>query len=276
MNWKNLMAPALRWFWQRQLAYRSLAKLVRFTMFIARHFLFVVLLFTNPTHASELVMAISNGSGMPMTDISGEELQGGILKEFGDALGAQLHLKTRYLILPRTRVEGALLRGHADLLCDLRPEWLDNQTFLWSDAIISNRMIVAMRRETPVPASLDAVSGLRVGTIRGYRYPEVESIQPKVERDNAANDSQNLEKLLLGRFDFILTNRIYFDYQRKVHPERARLAPYNLKITDFDTYCAVPSQGKVGIKDLNQAISALKARGAIQSILARYRPHDPS
>jgi len=124
-----------------------------------------------------------------MTDIRGEELMGGILKEFGDALSAQLNLQPRYMILPRTRVEGALLRGHADLLCDLRPEWLDNRTFLWSDAIISNRMIVGMRSETPLPPSLNAIAGLRVGTIQGYRYPEVEYLQPKIVRDNAANDT---------------------------------------------------------------------------------------
>lgn len=211
---------------------------------------------------------------MPMTDIRNDELRGGILKEFGDALSAQLHLNPKYVIFPRTRVEGALLRGHADVLCDLRPEWLDNQTFLWSEAIISNRMIVAMRRETPLPASLSAVAGRRVGTIRGYRYPEIERLEPKVERDDAANDSQNLEKLLHRRFDFIFTNRIYFDYQRKVHPERNRLAPYSLTITDFDTYCAVPANGKVAIKDLNRAIAALKVRGTLHSILARYRPSE--
>lgn len=247
-----------------------------FTMSLTRFLLFVVLLTSKTVFASGLVMAISNGSGMPMTDIRGEELMGGILKEFGDALGAQLNLQPRYMILPRTRVEGALLRGHADLLCDLRPEWLDNQTFLWSEAIISNRMIVAMRRETPVPSSLNAIAGLRVGTVRGYRYPEVDHLQPKIVPDNAANDSQNLEKLLLGRFDFIFTNRIYFDYQRKVHPERTRLASHNLKITDFDTYCAVHAQGEVGIEELNQAIAALKSRGIIQAILARYRPQERS
>lgn len=234
--------------------------------------LFALLSTAKFANAAELVMAISNGSGMPMTDIRGEELRGGILKEFGDALGGLLHRQPKYVILPRTRVEGALLRGHADLLCDLRPEWLDNQTFQWSDAIISNRMIVAMRRETPLPESLSAIAGLRVGTVRGYRYPEVEHLRPRIERDNAANDSQNLDKLLLRRFDFIFTNRIYFDYQRKVHAERARLAPYSLKITDFDTYCAVRADGRLRIDDLNQAIATLKARGTIQAILARYRP----
>lgn len=239
-----------------------------------RHLLLALLFLSKAVCASELVMAISNGSAMPMTDIRGEELKGGILKEFGDALSARLHRQPRYVVLPRTRVEGALLRGHADLLCDLRPEWLDNQSFLWSDAIISNRMIVAMRRETPVPASWNALAGTRVGTILGYRYPEVDALQPHIVRDNAANDSQNLDKLLQRRFDYIFTNRIYFDYQRKVHPERARLASHNLKITDFDTYCAVAQQGRVGIKEVNQAIAALKARGIIQSILARYRPLD--
>lgn len=43
--------------------------------------LFALLSTAKFANAAELVMAISNGSGMPMTDIRGEELRGGILKE---------------------------------------------------------------------------------------------------------------------------------------------------------------------------------------------------
>jgi len=257
-----------------ELKFLTLFRRGQFAAFVVSFSLLTVFLLCMPAVASELILAVSSGSGMPMTDIRGDELQAGILKEFGDALSMQLQREPRYLILPRTRVEGALLRGKADLVCDLRPEWLDNQSFLWSEAIISNRMMVAMRRETPVPGSLADIAGMRVGTIRGYRYPEIERLRPAIVRDDAANDTLNLEKLLRGRFDFIVTNRIYFDYQRKMHPDRKRLAAHYLKITDFDTYCAIHPEGRITLQQLNQAIAALRARGTIQSILARYRPTD--
>ena len=111
-----------------------------------------------------------------------------------------------------------------------------------------------------------------MGTIRGYVYPQFDKLQPPIQRDDAANDAQNLEKLLHGRFDYIVTNRIYYDYQRKIHPERARLAPGALAIGDFDTYCALRPQAGISLESLNRAILSLKARGVLRSILEKYRP----
>ncbi len=225
-----------------------------------------------PLRAAELVFAVQAGSDVPMTVFDGLTLTGGILKEVGDAIAGELGQPPRYIILPRMRVEAALLQGQADLLCDLRPEWLDSKQLLWSDAIISNRMIVASRRDTSMPATLDGLAGRRIGTVRGYRYPELDRLHPAILRDDAQNDAQSLEKLLRRRFDYVLTNRIYFDYQRKVHPDRKLLAPQSLSVTLFDTYCAARPDGNISLVALNRAIANLKARGALAAIMDRYRP----
>ncbi|UUZ54956.1 hypothetical protein LP419_03085 [Massilia sp. H-1] len=96
------------------------------------------------------------------------------MKEVGDALARELQLDPAYLVLPRKRVEAALLSGQADLLCDLRPEWLDGKQWHWTESVFSNNMIIVSRSETPSLARLSQLSGERVGTVLGYRYPEVE------------------------------------------------------------------------------------------------------
>ncbi|CAN7431306.1 transporter substrate-binding domain-containing protein [Pseudoduganella sp. LjRoot289] len=210
---------------------------------------------------------------MPMTEFRNGVLTGGLLKEFGDALARELNVTPRYLSFPRKRVEAALIGGQADLVCDLRPEWLDRKDWHWTASIFANNMIVASRDDTyPLP-HIAALADRRVGTILGYRYQEVEyALGKQFLRDEALTDEINLNKLLTRRFEYLLTNSLYFDYQRKVHPERKHLNPRSYKITSFDTYCALPPHGKLSLAEVDRAIQAIKGRGDIQAILSRFRP----
>lgn len=226
-----------------------------------------------PARAADLVFGVSTGSAMPMTQFTEGKLTGGLLKDFGDALARELHMTPRYLNLPRKRVEETLATGKADLLCDLRPEWLDGKHWLWSDMVFSNKLIVASRVDTlPLP-QLAALADQRVGTILGYRYPEIETVLGNhFLRDEAGSDDVNLTKLLRGRFQYLLANSLYYDFQRKVHPERARLNGTSYELLGFDTYCAMPPDGKVRLEQVNRAIAALRKRGEMQTIMDRYRP----
>lgn len=233
----------------------------------------ILLTLTLPAHAEDIVFAVSTGSAMPMTQFRNEELTGGLLKDFGDALAQELGMAPRYLNLPRKRVETALQAGQADLLCDLRPEWLDSTGWLWTGTVFSNTMIVASRIDTPPIARLSDMHGQRVGTVLGYRYPEVERrMGARFQRDDAGSDDLNTGKLLNGRFSYMMSNALYYDYQRKVHPGGARLNPAVFPIRPFDTYCALPPRGRLDLDTVNRAIAALRKRGAMQQILDRYRP----
>jgi ABC-type amino acid transport substrate-binding protein len=232
------------------------------------------LLLAAPSRAGELVYVVSTGSAMPMTDFRDGVLAGGLLKEFGDALARELGMTPRYLTVPRKRVEVPLAAGQADILCDLRPEWLDGKDWLWSAAIFTNNEIVASRSDTAAIRGLGELRKQRMGTILGYRYTHLE--QPLGEdfiRDDAASDDLNLAKLLRYRFAYMLTNSLYFDYQRKIHPERALLNPVAYKVSAFDTYCALPPNGKVTLPTVDKAIQSLKKRGAIQAMMAHFRPN---
>jgi polar amino acid transport system substrate-binding protein len=236
-------------------------------------FFFVLMAVAQPARAERITFAVSTGSAMPMTEFHHETLTGGLLKDVGDALARELQMEPAYLVLPRKRVEAALHGAQADLLCDLRPEWLDGKQWNWTESVFSNHMIIASRAETPPLARLSQLSGERVGTVLGYRYPEMESrLGASFERDDAATDELNTSKLLNGRFSYMMSNSLFYDYQRKVHPKGGQLNRAVFTIRQFDTYCALPPQGKLDIDKVNRALASLRKRGDMQAIYDRYRP----
>ncbi|MFA9216560.1 MAG: substrate-binding periplasmic protein [Sphingomonadaceae bacterium] len=237
----------------------------------------LTLLLGAPAGAQQLVFAVSTGGAMPMSAFRDGTLSGGLLKAFGDALAQELHMSPRYLLVPRKRVEEPLLAGQADLLCDLRPEWVSRRDWLWSETVFSNTQIIASRADTPAVERLAQLDRQRIGTILGYYYPQLEQAlgEPLAQhflRDDALGEDANLAKLLRKRFPYIVTNALYFDYQLKIHPERGRLNRARYPVMSFDTYCALPARGKLELSTLNRAIQAMKRRGEIQAMLARFRP----
>ncbi len=226
--------------------------------------------------ANELVFAITTGGDMPITDLRHGVLVGGLQKEFSDALAKELHFRARYLIAPRKRVEGALAGGQADVLCGLRPEWLDRKDWLWSKPIFSIDMVIVSRADTAPVTSLAMLADQRLGTILGYRYPELEAaLGSRLHRDDAATDDLNLAKLLQNRFAYMATVSLFLDYQRKIHPRRAQLNAGTFKVMTFDTLCALPAHGKLSVAQLDEAVGAMRKRGQLQQILDQFRPGKP-
>jgi polar amino acid transport system substrate-binding protein len=226
-----------------------------------------------PVRAADLVFAVSTGSAMPMTDFRDGALTGGLLKDFGDILAHELRMTPLYLPMPRKRVEGAVASGQADLVCDLRPEWVDSKDWQWSVTVFTNHMIVASLDGKRPIRKVGELAGLRIGTILGYRYPELESaLGTRFARDEAANDNVNLDKLLRGRFDYVMTNALFFNFQRKTHPYRWRLGKEYFEVVEFDTYCGAAPGSRLDMVNVNRAIIALRKRGELQAVMERYRP----
>jgi polar amino acid transport system substrate-binding protein len=43
-------------------------------------------------------------------------------------------------------------------------------------------------------------------------------------------------------------------------------------VRPFDTYCALPVRGRLDVARVNRAILAIRKRGDMQTIYARYQP----
>lgn len=207
-----------------------------------------------------------------MVNINNEVLIGGLQKDFSDALARRLNANPVYVVLPRKRLEIALDNGEADLLCDMRPEWFGGKSWLWSESTYSNSTIVVSLIDIPPIEKLSDLAGRPVGTILGYHYPELESaLGPKFIRDDATSNSLNLKKLLMRRYQYLVSSTLFFDYQRKVHEHRDQLNPARFNLFAFDAYCALPAHGKFSLTQINNAIAALKKDDEINAILRRYR-----
>ena len=225
---------------------------------------------TGSAATGEFVFVITAGNAMPLGHIEGTELTGGILKDLGEAIAQKLERKPVFLILPRKRMLEALVNGEADARCYARPQW-DDSDVLWSKPLIPSGDVVATRVGAKVPDGPRALSGVRVGTVTGYRYPSLEdALGAKFVRDDAPTEESNVAKLVAGRFDHAVVNKLFYHYFRKTSGSQTVSAKY-LTLAEFDAQCAVSRKSSVPLAQFNQAIDAIVTSGSFAKIMAKYR-----
>lgn len=106
------------------------------------------------------------------------------------------------------------------------PTWFGDENrrrFAWSKPYMVDTNLVISLRSHPVEysGSGDSLSGLRVGTIFGHRYPDFERQlrQHQFARDDVGSELQNLQKLRLGRLDVALVQSSSLPFFRATLPE---------------------------------------------------------
>lgn len=189
--------------------------------------------------------------------------------EFQDKLGAalarQLGRSVQYVELPRTRLMQALENGDGDILCSYLPEWLPGDVD-WTRAFIPiSEIVVTLPRVKP-PAKLEDLRGKRLGTVLGFRYPELEKIIGKdYIRDDAPSAPLSVRKWLAGRFDYLVTPATSFNKQ--VAQGHVPPGYHTLQVYEVHTRCAVSRKSKFTAEEFNTAINALEKSGELAKIL---------
>ena len=170
----------------------------------------------------------------------------------------------------RKRLAEALQRGEGDLLCDYQSDWLPG-AFAWSRPFLPDQALLISAAATPAPASLAALAGQPVGTVRGYVYPEMsEALRAGFVRDDAPDAVANLQKMERGRIRHALTGRRVLEYQQRIGAVRLALHP-PLVVSEVLAQCALSPSSPVGLAALNAAIDRLVAEGELDRILGKYR-----
>lgn len=188
---------------------------------------------------------------------------------FQDALGAalarQLGRPVQYVQLPRTRLMGALESGEGDILCSYLPEWLPGDVDWTQPFIPISEVILSSSRVKP-PASVADLRGKRIGTVLGFRYPELEKVLGKdYIRDDAPSTALSLRKWQARRFDYLITPRYVIDRymaEGSLPPDAHLLTVYEVK-----TKCAVSRKSRISLAEFNSAIEALDKSGELAKIL---------
>ncbi|MBL8276745.1 MAG: transporter substrate-binding domain-containing protein [Pelomonas sp.] len=217
-----------------------------------------------------LVMLVETSALMPQARIEGDTVVEGLHLDLGQALARRLGRELVARPVPRKRLAEALQRGEGDLLCDYQSEWLPG-AFAWSRPFLPDQALLITAASAPAPASLSAVAGQPVGTVRGYVYPEMtDALRSGFMRNDAPDAVANLQKLALGRVQHALTGRRVLEYQQRTGNFKLALHP-PLVVSEVLAQCALSPSSPVGLAALNAAIHSLVAEGELTRLLARYR-----
>lgn len=218
---------------------------------------------------ADIVFLAPLSAAMPLAGFRDGQLAEGIIKDLGDAIADKLGRRARYLSVPGKRVEFMLRAGQADGICNALPSWIGGD-FAWSRPLIPNAGIVISRTDAPVIRSLNDLAGQRVGTVLGYRYPALgTALGTLFEREDARTVQLVFVKMEAGRHQHALGERLELDYELRTN--KALKLREDLVYEHYKTSCAFSHSSKIAFADIEAAINALAAAGAVDAILARYR-----
>ena len=243
-----------------------------------RSFLLMVFILVTKVAFAEVsaLRAIVSDSNAPPYAIFDQEgnLAGGISKDILDLLATRSALNLQYLPIPRGRVEQWLSRNEADIACFLNPNWVEQSvTLLWSPVLFTTRQVLIRRSNSPAIVRLTDLLGKRVGTDRGFNYPEFEAVfsQRQIIRDDAISLHSNLSRLQKQRLDAVLTVDLAFAYHQQQY-NFADLAADPMWTAADEVYCAINPNRPELASHLQQLLQQMVVDGSIDNILQRYKP----
>lgn len=217
-----------------------------------------------------LVFAVSTGNSMPMLELSKNRPQRGILNDVALALSTQLDRQPRFAVLPRKRIEDALLRGNVDIYCYTSPQWLSIDV-QWSAPLLHNYDVITTRADTPVPASVAELKNKPLGTVLGYVYPHLEQqLDTAFVRDDGLSQEHAIKKLLARRYDYLIMSELDYLYQRNQAQWGNQLNSRVLRFSRYHNYCALSRKSSLNLAELNTAIAQLKKHNRFAEIQRRY------
>ena len=224
--------------------------------------------------AEPLRMAVASSWAMPYAKFDGEHLNGGIVYELAQALKKALNLPLQFVVLPRKRIDGAVLAGDLDLRCYTNPKWTpiaDQHT--WGKSLFELSDVVFGGAAVPEPVDLQSLpAGSAVSTVLGYEYPALAAqfASGQLRRDDAADLEKLLMKMSVGRTPYGVSDGLSLQWYMRTTPQH-RLASWRVLVSRNDFMCAVPLKGRVPAAKVLAALDGLKKNGKIDEILKNYR-----
>ena len=206
---------------------------------------------------------------MPFASFHDGEISGGLVKDISEVLAQRMGYTARFLTVPGKRVAIALTQGEADGVCFVMPAWIDGK-FNWTRPSIPGAGVVVARVTAPVLKSLQVLANERVGTVLGYRYPELDHILGgALRRDDAPSVQHSIAKLEAGRSRYALVDQMTIAYYMKTHP--ASPLRVDLTIEKYKASCAFSLMSHVRFTEVERVLAGMVEDGTIDAILARYR-----
>lgn len=201
-----------------------------------------------------------------------QRLVDGIAKDLLDALAFRLNKPVQYLDLPRGRVVEWLVTDKADISCFLNPQWVPSTYKLsWTPVLFYTRQYIVRRADdSPVRSNQD-LHQKRIGTTRGFSYPELQALfEANVAvRDDAASLEKNIQRLEQGRLDLVMTVDLSYGHYQQ-HFDSSKLAADPLWAAPAEVYCALNPNNPLLVEQIQKQLSLMQQQGIVEKALKRW------
>lgn len=221
-----------------------------------------------------LRVSVSSSWTMPYGDVQNERITGGILLDLYRAIAQKTGLTMVPVVLPRKRIDGAVVSGDIDLRCYFNPRWTSTpEIYEWSKPLWTIHDVLFGHEGTRELTSLtDMPRGTRISTSLGYTYPALEPlfVRGDAARDDSFDEDKVLLKMTASRTPYGVTKSEALDWYRRNTPQH-RLAAWRLVLESTDVHCAAPRNAAVPPTRTLAAVEDLRKSGRVEAILRSYK-----
>lgn len=211
---------------------------------------------------------------MPFAEVQQGQVKGGILFELMNRIAARAGAEPRFVILPSRRVDRALEEGTVDLHCPISPSWYTNPppAERWTVPLLRiDDVLLAAPGQDGRPPAFESMRQVNVGVVLGYRYPTLEAWFDggQLRREIAPTQEKVLEKLMLGRMPYGVTNRFVAEWFNRQRSAKERMLIVKT-VDSAQTHCLLAPKTGIAAARINKAVREVVESGELAAILARY------
>ena len=220
-----------------------------------------------------LRFAVPDSWAMPMVQLQGGRPTQGILHDALLSLATQVGAPAQFVVLPRARIQSAMEHGDIDVRCYAAQSWLPNQSgdYIWSVPLWFQRDLLISRKEQPAQINPAQLPRQAIGTVLGYSYPTLQPLfdADQLQREDARNQEQVLEKLLAGRYRYAVSNQWTLDWiNQRLLPEQQLQGVAVLQEQSIG--CYVRNDPNVPVQRILRTLLRMKMSGEIDDIIRLY------
>ncbi|MFC4161530.1 substrate-binding periplasmic protein [Chitinimonas lacunae] len=227
--------------------------------------------------AEPIRVAVCECDSAPLLELGPDRKpSGGIIKDLVELIAAKLGQPVEYKVLSRKRIDPALERGDADLVCFTSPNWtrLADRMHWTGENLVQTELFLMHRNWAFQIESLDDLKGKTLGLILGFHYP---GIDPQVERGDMrasrqTDHVQNFRLLERQRIDVAVSTDLQIAHYLRQNPKaRSVLMVSDFVLSRTPTQCAVPKASRLDPEPVRRAVKALGEQGAFERLMKTYR-----
>jgi len=199
----------------------------------------------------------------------------GYVPDFENALATELGLKAVHVMLSRKRMELPDIQSSIDVTCFVSPSWIGASAdfYDWGKSpLMSIDYVLVGDKTMPLITTQQELVGKHIGTLFGYRYPEIEHLFEKklAYREDAPSRYSALLKQKLKRTDYTIVRQTQFRYLQKTDANFASLKESPLIISSTPVYCARIKASQLSQEKFEAALQKLAKEKTLEKLLVKY------